>query len=187
MVSFDEAVKIVRAKTFVGVSHYSELEDVFVFIVADSARHPIIVFDKNTNKILYVRKHDEDWNKYEHLTYKRIGKTKLTSEEQERLQILEASGIYSDSELERMRSGLIKYIKIEDGYKDGYTDFCYCFDDGGVYRIITLGPTPSGGDYVDVYFFDKKYKSTRKENAVSIDIHEMKLNGELIYSTWLKR
>ena len=187
MVSFDEAVKIVRAKTFVEISHYSELEDVFVFIVSGSARHPIILFYKNTNKILFVRKHDEDWNKYVHLTYKRIGKTKLRSEEQERLQILEASGIYSDSELERMRSGLIKYIKIEDGYKDGYTDFCYCFDDGGVYRIITLGPTPSGGDYVDVYFFDKKYKSTRKENAVSIDIHEMKLNGELIYSTWLKR
>lgn len=72
MVSFDEAVKIVRAKAFVGISHYSELEDIFVFIVADSTRHPIILFDKNTNKILYVRKHDEDWTKYEHLTYKRI-------------------------------------------------------------------------------------------------------------------
>ena len=108
----------------------------------------------------------------------------LTPEEQERMKFIESCGIYDDEELDEMRNGLIKNIRIEENKNTGFKQICYCFGDGGVYREISIGPTPKGGDYADAYYYDKKHKLTSRETAYWIDIHEMCFDGRMLGTVW---
>ena len=104
----------------------------------------------------------------------------LTAEEQERMSFIESCGIYDENEVDEMRKGLIKNIRVEQNEKTGDKHIFYCFDDGGVYQEICIGPTPKGGDYCVVFYFDKQHNTTCKEKAFWVDIHEMRLNGEMV-------
>ena len=110
--------------------------------------------------------------------------TVLTPEEQERMGFLETCGIYTEEELNGIKKSLIKIIRIEENDGSGVKHICYCFDDGGVYREISLGTTPNGGDYADAYYYDEKHKRTSKENAFCIDIHEMRFDGKMVGTAW---
>ena len=109
--------------------------------------------------------------------------TVLTPEEQERMDYLEDCGIFTEKELKGIREGLIKNIRIEDNGITRDKHICYCFTDGGVYRDISMGVTPNGGDYADAYYYDEKHKRASRENAYWIDIHEMRFDGEMVGST----
>lgn len=110
--------------------------------------------------------------------------TVLTPEEQERMKYLETCGIYTEEELNEIKMGLIKNIRIEEDENTGDKHICYCFDNGGVYRDICLGTTPNGGDYADAYYYDEKEKLTSRENAFCIDIHEMRFDGKMVGTVW---
>ena len=108
----------------------------------------------------------------------------LSPAEQERMKFIESCGIYNDEELDEMRNGLIKNIQIEENKNTGFKHICYCFGDGGVYRDISIGPTPKGGDYADAYYYDKKHKLASREHAYWIDIHEMCFDGRMLGTVW---
>ena len=110
--------------------------------------------------------------------------TELTREELERMKFLEDSGIYTQNELEGIEKGLIKNIRIEEDENTGDKHICYCFDNGGVYRDISLGATPNGGDYADACYYDEKFNRTSREKAFCIDIHEKRFDGEIVGTTW---
>ena len=109
--------------------------------------------------------------------------SELTPEELERMKFLEDSGIYTQNELEGIEKGLIKNIRIEENEDTGDKHICYCFDDGGVYRDISLGATPNGGDYADACYYDEKFNRTSREKAFCIDIHEKRFDGEVVGTT----
>ena len=109
--------------------------------------------------------------------------SELTPEELERMKFLEDSGIYTQNELEGIEKGLIKNIRIEEDENTGDKHICYCFDDGGVYRDISLGATPNGGDYADACYYDEKFNRTSREKAFCIDIHEKRFDGEIVGTT----
>lgn len=49
------------------------------------------------------------------------------------------------------------------------------------------GPTPNGGDYAEMYLFDKKGRIVDDEKkAVRGVIRECKKNGELLMETWFE-
>ena len=103
----------------------------------------------------------------------------LTPEEQERIKFLEDIGIYEEHELDILRKGLIKNIRIEDNKEAGGKNICYCFDDGGVYRNIYVDPGKKNGEYTDAYYLGEDFMSTSSEKARWLDIHEMRY-GEII-------
>ena len=49
--------------------------------------------------------------------------------------------------------------------------------------IRTDEPTPSGGDYSEIYFFDNNGEPVDEKKAVRCVIRECKKNGELIKET----
>ena len=108
----------------------------------------------------------------------------LTPEEQERMKYIESCGVYDDEELDEMRKGLIKKIRIVEHQDTCLKHICYCFDDGSVYREISVGPTPKGGDYADAYYYDKNHELTSREKAYWIDIHELCFDGRMLGTVW---
>ena len=48
---------------------------------------------------------------------------------------------------------------------------------------IINGPTPNGGEYAHIYYFDAKGKTSDKENAVNGNIVEFDKNGNRIRET----
>ena len=105
---------------------------------------------------------------------------KLTPDEIDRIRVIEATGIFSEEELDEMRKGLIKNIRIEENDNTGCKHIRFCSDNGDVYRDISVGSTPKGGDYADAYYLDENFNPTSREKAHWIDIHEMSLNGEML-------
>lgn len=47
--------------------------------------------------------------------------------------------------------------------------------------------TPNGGDYSEAHFFDENWEYTTKDKAVHMIIKELKLDGSLIYETFMDR
>ena len=45
-------------------------------------------------------------------------------------------------------------------------------------------PTPSGGDYSEIYYLDEKNNNVDESEASRCVIRECKKNGELINETW---
>ena len=46
------------------------------------------------------------------------------------------------------------------------------------------GPTPNGGDYSEIFFFDADGNEVGEEQAVRCIIRECRANGELIQETY---
>ena len=72
------------------------------------------------------------------------------------------------------------FIRIEENENTCCKHIRFCSDNGDIYRDISVGPTPKGGDYADAYYLDENFKPTSRENAYWMDIHEMRLNGKMI-------
>ena len=150
--------EVFRFGGFIRYDHDSELSKISKLIRKISGLKCIMGFDEDTE-------------------------SELTPEELERMKFLEDCGIYTGQQLEGIEKGLIKNIRIEEDENTGDKHICYCFDDGGVYRDISLGATPNGGDYADACYYDEKFNRTSREKAFCIDIHEKRFDGEIVGTT----
>lgn len=49
------------------------------------------------------------------------------------------------------------------------------------------GPTPEGGDYSEIYYFDDKGRAIDKSNATKLIIRELLDNGTLVNETRMNK
>ena len=47
--------------------------------------------------------------------------------------------------------------------------------------------TPNGGDYSEAHFFDENWEYTTKDKAEHMIIRELKMDGTLLYETFMNR
>ena len=52
-----------------------------------------------------------------------------------------------------------------------------------IVKETSKGPTPEGGDYSEIYYFDDEWKAVDKSNATIVPIRELLNDGTLVNET----